>query len=351
MGEIDEKYMRRAIELAGHGAGFVSPNPMVGAVIVAPDGRIIGEGWHRRYGGPHAEVNAVASVRKEDEYLLPVSTIYVSLEPCSHYGKTPPCSKLLIEKKLKRVVIGMLDPFKEVSGRGVRMIRDAGIEVVENVLENECRALNRRFITAHTLHRPYIQLKWAQSADGFIAATDHTGKGIPVALSNPLSLVEMHSERALNDAILVGTNTILSDNPSLTTRLFPGNSPRPVIFSSVKIPENAAVLQRDPIILDPAKTLEENISELYSRHSITSLMVEGGSRTLSEFIEKRLFDEIRLEISPKLIHSGIPAPTLPSGIVASTFPSGIAMIENRKIRGNTLLRFRLASTARGCQNA
>lgn len=342
MEEVEEKYMRRAIELAAHGAGFVSPNPMVGAVIVAPDGRIIGEGWHRRYGGPHAEVNAIASVKPEDEHLLPASTIYVSLEPCSHYGKTPPCSKLLIEKRLKRVVIGMLDPFKEVSGRGVRMLREAGIEVVENVLENECRDLNKRFVTAHTLHRPYIQLKWAQSGDGFIAAADHTGKGIPVSLSNPLSLVEMHSERALADAILVGTNTILSDNPSLTTRLFPGRSPRPVIFGSERIPENASVLQRDPIILDPKKSLEENISELYSHHSITSLMVEGGAKTLRTFIETGLFDEIRLEISPKLIHSGIPAPSIPSGIV---------MTESRKIRGNALLRFRLASTARDWRNA
>lgn len=330
---IDEKYMRRAIELARHGAGFVSPNPMVGAVIVTPDGKIIGEGWHRRHGGPHAEVNAIASVKPEDEHLLPVSTIYVSLEPCSHYGKTPPCSKLLIEKRLKRVVIGMLDPFKEVSGRGVRMLRDAGIEVVENVLENECRDLNKRFVTAHTLHRPYIQLKWAQSADGFIAATNDTGKGIPVNLSNPLSLVEMHSERALADAILIGTNTILSDNPSLTTRFFPGHSPRPVIFDSERIPENATVLQRDPIILDPAKTLEENVSELYSRHAVTALMVEGGAETLRNFIETGLFDEIRVEISPKLIHTGITAPAIPSDLI---------LTENRKIRGNTLLRLRKA---------
>ncbi len=326
---VDEKYMRRALELARHGAGFVSPNPMVGAVIVSPDGRIIGEGWHRRYGGPHAEVNAVASVRPEDEHLLPDSSIYVSLEPCSHYGKTPPCSKLLIEKRLKRVVIGMCDPFKEVSGRGVRMLREAGIEVVENVLEDECRALNIRFITAHTLHRPYIQLKWAQSADGFIAGADNEGKPIPVRLSNPLSLVEMHRERSLADAILAGTNTILCDNPSLTTRLYPGHSPRPVIFPSDKIPEDAAVMQRNPIVLDPSKTLGDNISYLYSHHGITSLMVEGGAETLRSFIDINLFDEIRMEISPKLLRNGVCAPALPSGLIP---------VENRKIRENTLIR-------------
>ncbi|MDE6339807.1 MAG: bifunctional diaminohydroxyphosphoribosylaminopyrimidine deaminase/5-amino-6-(5-phosphoribosylamino)uracil reductase RibD, partial [Muribaculaceae bacterium] len=218
---MELKYMRRALELARNGAGFVSPNPMVGAVIVAPDGRIIGEGWHARYGGPHAEVNAVAAVRPEDEPLLPQSTIYVTLEPCSHYGKTPPCSKLLIEKKLKRVVIGMKDPFKEVQGRGIKMLRDAGIEVVENVLEDECRALNRRFITAHERKRPYVQLKWAESADGFIAAVSPEGKPVPVKFSTPETLVEMHRERALADAIMVGTNTLLADDPSLTSRLWP----------------------------------------------------------------------------------------------------------------------------------
>lgn len=332
---IDEKYMRRALELAKFGAGFVSPNPMVGAVIVAPDGSIIGEGWHRRYGGPHAEVNAVASVLPKDEYLLPDSTIYVSLEPCSHYGKTPPCSNLLIEKKLKRVVTGMSDPFKEVSGRGVRMLRDAGIEVVENVLEEECRELNRRFITAHTLHRPHIQLKWAQSFDGYIAAIDNNGKGIPVTLSNPLSLVEMHRERALADAILAGTGTIISDNPSLTTRLFPGRSPRPVVFPSDRIAEDAAVMQRGPIILDVTGSLEEKISRLYSRYGITSLIVEGGATTLHKFINDRLFDEIRVEISTLRLGKGIAAPAIANDLI---------LTENRRIRENSILRFRSADS-------
>lgn len=303
--------MRRALELAEYGAGFVSPNPMVGAVVVAPDGRIIGEGWHRRYGGPHAEVNAVNSIRPENRHLIPQSTIFVTLEPCSHYGKTPPCSLLLIREGFRRVVVGMADPFKEVSGRGINMLREAGIEVVENVLEKECRNLNRRFITAHTRHRPYILLKWARSGDGFIAASDSLGNGIPIKFSTPLSSVMMHRERALYDAILTGTNTILSDNPSLTTRLWPGNSPRPVIFNSPRIPASAAVMQRQPIVLPRENALAENMNTLYSQYGITSLMVEGGRHILESFLHGGLYDEIRVETASVMLHHGIPAPQLP----------------------------------------
>jgi len=327
---IDERFMLRALELAEYGAGFVSPNPMVGAVIVASDGKIIGEGWHAKYGGPHAEVNAVASVRAEDQMLIPQSTIYVSLEPCSHYGKTPPCSKLLIEKGFRRVVVGMRDPFKEVSGRGIAMLRKAGIEVIENVLEKECRHLNRRFITAHTLHRPYIQLKWAQSADGYIAAINALGEGIPIKLSNPLGMVEMHKERAMTDAILVGTNTVLADNPSLTTRLWSGRSPRPVIFSSPRIPANAKIMSRNPIILDGLLPLDENMRILYSNHGITSLMVEGGTRTLHGFIAYGLFDSIRIETSADCLGHGIPAPTLPANLYLTNI---------RHLRKNTISIF------------
>ncbi len=306
--------MRRALELASNGAGFVSPNPQVGAVVVSADGRVIGEGWHRRFGGPHAEVNAIASVKDSDISLLGESTIYVTLEPCSHYGKTPPCSKLLIEKGIKRVVVGMRDPFKEVSGRGINMLRNAGIEVVENVLEKECREINKRFITAHTLRRPWILLKWARSADNFMAAHDASGATVPVSLSTPLSLVEMHRERTLCDAILVGTGTVITDNPRLTSRLYPGNQPRPVLFTSERLPQDAVILQRDPIFLDSEKSLQENICSLYTLHNITSLMVEGGPRILDSFISAGLFDEIRRETSPTLIHSGIYAPSLPHNI-------------------------------------
>lgn len=296
--------MTRALELARNGAGFVSPNPMVGAVITAPDGRIIGEGWHACYGGPHAEVNAVNSVRAEDEHLLPQSTIYVTLEPCSHYGKTPPCSKLLIEKHFRRVVIGMKDPFKEVQGRGIRMLREAGIEVTENVMEKECRELNRRFITAHELHRPYIQLKWAQSADGFISANE-----VRTPISTPVTLVEMHRQRALADAILVGTDTLLTDDPSLTTRLWPARrNPIPVIFHSRRLNPDLKVMQREPIILDPGKTLEENMQILYKEYGIISLMVEGGARILQSFLDAGLYDEIRVETSGIKLKQGIHAP-------------------------------------------
>ena len=215
---IDEKYMRRALELARHGELDASPNPMVGAVIVAPDGRIIGEGWHRRHGEGHAEVNAVASVA--DPSMLRDATMYVTLEPCSHYGKTPPCASLIIEKGIPRVVVGCLDPFEKVSGRGVNMLREAGVEVVTGCMEAECVALNRKFMTAHRLRRPYITLKWAESADGYIDGH----------ISTPVTSMLVHKLRATHDAILVGSGTVLADRPRLDTRYFVGRSPLRVIL-------------------------------------------------------------------------------------------------------------------------
>lgn len=303
-GDFDRYMMRRALQLAANGAGYVSPNPMVGAVIVATDGRIIGQGWHRKYGGPHAEVQAFRSVRPDDERLLPEATIYVTLEPCSHYGKTPPCAKLIVDKGVRRVVVGCGDPNPKVSGRGIEMIRQAGIEVTENVLRDECVALNKRFVTAHTLHRPWIQLKWAEDAQGNMARRnpDYTPGGdlpeyLPLQISSPVGMVLMHGQRAMVDAIMVGTNTLLSDNPSLTTRLWPGHSPRPVIFRSSRLPESLKILDRDPIILDPAVPLEQNMHLLFSEHGITSLMVEGGRTLLDSFIKKGLYDEMRIESS------------------------------------------------------
>lgn len=312
----DEKYMRRALQLATYGAGHVSPNPMVGAVIVSADGRIIGEGWHRRYGGPHAEVQAFRNVRPEDEHLLPHSTIYVTLEPCSHYGKTPPCANLIVEKGVARAVIGCGDPNPKVSGRGIRILRDAGIQVTENILEDECRRLNRRFMTAQTLHRPWILLKWAESADGYMALGDSNRHGASpyrsVALSTPVSLELMHRERAMCDAIMVGTDTLLNDNPSLTTRLWPGNSPRPVLFRSPRLTDDLGILGREPIWLDPEKPLEVNMKTLFTDHGVTSLMVEGGRRLLSSFISAGLYDEIRREIASCSLGDGLPAPQLDS---------------------------------------
>lgn len=294
----DEKYMRRALQLAAMGAGHVSPNPMVGAVIVAADGRIIGEGFHRRFGEAHAEVNAFRSVRQEDEHLLCQSTIYVTLEPCSHYGKTPPCALLLVNKGIRRAVIGTGDPNPKVSGRGVKILRDAGIEVTENVLQKECREINVRFFTAQTLHRPWILLKWAETATGKMSNTD----GTPIQISTSETLPLMHKERTLCDAIMVGTNTLLSDNPSLTARLWPGNSPRPVIFQSerlenTKIRRNLKAFQRDPIILNPKLSLEENMHILFMEYGVTSLMVEGGRKLLDSFLEAGLYDRIRIEKS------------------------------------------------------
>lgn len=283
---IEEKYMCRALQLARLGEGLVSPNPMVGAVIVDSKGRIIGEGYHHRYGGPHAEVCAIRSVKDADRSALTDSTMYVTLEPCTHYGKTPPCSKLIIETGIPRVVVGSEDPFKEVSGRGIRMLREAGVEVAEGFLRDECDSLNIRFITAHRLGRPWIQLKWAQSADGFMAGTDGCGNPYPVKFSTPLSLVWMHRRRSMVDAIMVGRNTLEIDRPRLDCRYWPGRAPRRV---------------------EPRHDLETQMKELYTE-GITSLMVEGGPTLLQSFIDLGLYDDIQIEISGKKLGAGLPAP-------------------------------------------
>ncbi|MDE7402118.1 MAG: bifunctional diaminohydroxyphosphoribosylaminopyrimidine deaminase/5-amino-6-(5-phosphoribosylamino)uracil reductase RibD [Muribaculaceae bacterium] len=298
--EWDKIYMKRALELAAYGAGHVSPNPMVGCVIVSAAGRIIGEGWHRRYGEGHAEVNAMASVRKQDEPLLHQATVYVTLEPCSHYGKTPPCAEMLCRKKVKRVVSGMIDPNPKVAGRGLRMLEDSGIEVESGVLEDECRALNIRFITAQTKRRPWILLKWAEDAYGRLSLPDTT----PLQISTPLSATLMHAQRSCCDAIMVGTNTLLTDNPSLSNRLWPGNSPRPVIFKSERIENlDLKVMQQNPIILNPHLPLEQNMKLLFEEYRITSLMVEGGRRLLDSFICEGLYDSIRIEREINIDHN------------------------------------------------
>ena len=321
---VDEKYMRRALQLARLGAGHTSPNPMVGAVIVGPDGRIIGEGWHRKCGEGHAEVNAVASVA--DVNLLKDCTIYVTLEPCSHYGKTPPCARLLIERGIPRVVVGTLDPFPQVAGRGVKLLQEAGVEVVVGVLEQECRDLNRRFLTAHTTGRPWVQLKWAQTADGFIALPPDAGEN-PLHMSTPVTMRLMHRERALCDAIVVGAATARIDNPSLTTRYWPGRSPLRVVLSRhLSIPEDINLLndglptivyngvkseERGPVTYvkmdtsDPRSWLED----LY-RRGVTSVMVEGGTDVLRQMIAAGTWDEARIETSPRRVGHGVPAPAI-----------------------------------------
>lgn len=327
MAEEEVKYMMRALQLACCGAGYVSPNPMVGAVITE-GGEIIGEGYHRRFGGPHAEVNAVRSVSENNRRRLRDATIYVTLEPCSHYGKTPPCANLLVECGFRRVVIATLDPNPKVAGRGKRILEDAGIEVVTGCLEREAQELNRRFFTAHLLKRPYITLKWAQSADGFIAGEDPEGGYVPHAFSTPLSLIWMHRERAMADAIMVGTNTVNIDNPSLTLRCHPGrHNPMPVTFDvhgNLK-PGRQILSCPECLVFREKMPLREEMALLYRDHGITSLLVEGGTRLLTSFIEDSLYDEIRVEVSPEKLGKGCRAPRLPETLPSETEKIG----ENR----------------------
>ena len=328
--DIDERYMRRALQLARLGEGWVSPNPMVGAVIVC-DGKIIGEGYHHCFGKGHAEVNAVASVA--DKTLLRDATMYVTLEPCSHYGKTPPCSELIIKSGIQRVVVGMTDPFAKVHGRGINMLREAGVDVATGVLEADCRMLNKRFVTAHTLHRPYVMLKWAQSRDGFMDVARPGAEVPPVKFSTPLTLALMHRERSHVDAIMVGARTVALDNPSLTVRLcdcrvaplrvvadgrmsMPADSKLltdgmpTVVYNGLKS-ENAGKVEYVKLAED---SLSGILDDLYVRKGVTSLMVEGGANLLGRFVETGLWDEARVETAPFDLKCGLAAPKL-NGII------------------------------------
>jgi len=297
------KYMWRCIQLAQCGEAGAPPNPMVGAVVVC-DGRIIGEGYHRRCGGPHAEVNAIASVR--DKRLLSRSTIYVSLEPCAHFGKTPPCADLIIQSGIPRVVIGCTDPFAKVNGLGIRKLQEAGCEVTVGVLEEECSELNRRFFTFHQKHRPWILLKWAQSEDGYIGR-----EGSRLFFSNTLTQTLVHRLRARSQAILVGTTTALTDNPTLTTRLWPGSNPlRLTIDRHGCLPPTLHLLDGStPTIVYTHESLREILTDLYNR-GIQSLLVEGGAKLLQSFIEEGLWDEARIETAPFCLREGVAAPVL-----------------------------------------
>lgn len=310
----DYRYMRRALGLAAAGRGHVSPNPMVGAVIVSPDGRIIGEGWHRRYGGPHAEVNAVRDVADCDRRLLPQSTIYVTLEPCSHYGKTPPCAKLLVDIGIGRVVVGAGDPNPRVSGRGIEMLRQAGITVETGLLADESRRLNKTFMTAQTLHRPFVTLKWAQSVDGFIDHRREAGKAA-ARFSTPLSSLLVHDRRSTHDAIAVGARTALLDRPRLDTRLVDGRSPRRILFD-----RHGLVGDGDWLRVDSTMPLSEALHTLFADHNISSLLVEGGASLLGGFISSGLWDEAYVEVSPKMLgnEGTTPAPTFPCVPSAAT---------------------------------
>ena len=305
--EYDPKYMQRCIQLARCGEMGAPPNPMVGAVIVHND-RIIGEGFHRKCGGPHAEVNAIRSVR--DESLLRESTIYVSLEPCSHYGKTPPCADLIIKKQIPRVVVGCMDPFARVNGQGIRKLRDAGVEVAVGVLERECLELNRRFITFHQQHRPWVTLKWAQSEDGFIDAVRRPEEK-PVRFSSAFTQTLVHRMRAMHQAIMVGTRTVLMDNPTLATRLWKGPNPlRVTVDRNGVLPESTHLKDgKVPTVIYDNGDLKHILDDLYKR-GIQSMMVEGGAQLLQHFIDAELWDEARLEIAPFTLGRGVPSPKI-----------------------------------------
>lgn len=323
----EEKYMYRCIQLAHNGLCNTPPNPMVGAVIVC-NGKIIGEGYHIRCGEAHAEVNAIRSVK--DQSLLEHSTIYVSLEPCSHYGKTPPCVDLILEKKIPRIVIGCQDPFVEVSGRGIRKLKAAGREVITGVLEIECQQLISRFITYHMAHRPYITLKWAESADGFIDILRTNGH--PVILSNTLSRILTHKRRAEHSCILAGTNTVLLDNPSLNVRYWYGNNPvRVILDRELKLSNTLHVLDGNiPTIVitekpcQPSHNIEyvvidftrdilpQILSELHKR-GLQSVLIEGGKMLLQSFIDAGLWDEAYIERSPAQLNVGVKSPKMIGG--------------------------------------
>lgn len=304
----DERYMRRCLQLARNGQQNAKPNPMVGAVIVSADGRIIGEGYHVRCGQGHAEVNAFAAVRPEDEAQLKESTIYVSLEPCSHYGKTPPCADLIIKKGVRRVVVGCIDEFAEVQGRGIQKLREAGIDVTVGVLEEDCRALNRRFFVYHCLSRPYIILKWAQTANGFI---DDNGQSL--AISTPFTKMLSHKLRSEEDAILVGRVTDEREHPELTVREWSGRNPK-------------------RLVVDRSHPL--NLESLHAHH-IQSLIVEGGTKTLQSFLIQNLWDEIRVETNFILtVNGGTRAPQLPSNVIVANrkdYDSNAIVVYRRKV--------------------
>lgn len=345
---VDELYMQRCLQLARCGAGSTSPNPMVGAVIVC-DGRIIGEGYHIRAGEPHAEVNAVNSVADEDLPLLARSTMYVSLEPCSHYGKTPPCCDMIIARGIARVVIGSADPNSQVNGAGIERMRAAGIDVAVGVLEEECLRLNRAFFTSQIYKRPYVTLKWAQSSDGYIDLLREGGSAVKI--SSPVSQVAVHSLRAQNDAILVGRHTALLDNPSLDIRHWAGRAPlRLVIDKNGTLPADLKLFDGslptivytaiekegkfgknvEQVVLDFNEPLLPLVLAHLQSLGVNSLLVEGGATVLQSFLDSGLWDEARVEVNRAL--------ELGEGVVAPSVPADVPCI-TEMLAGNEIQRF------------
>ncbi|WP_017259313.1 bifunctional diaminohydroxyphosphoribosylaminopyrimidine deaminase/5-amino-6-(5-phosphoribosylamino)uracil reductase RibD [Pedobacter arcticus] len=331
-----EKYIKRALELAKLGLGSVSPNPMVGAVIVH-DGLIIGEGYHQKYGEAHAEVNAVNQVLanfSNAEELLQKATIYVTLEPCAHFGKTPPCADLIIKHKIPNVVIGCLDPFGSVNGKGVERLKQAGIIVTVGVLERECLELNQRFFTKVQKQRPYIILKWAQTQDGFFSPTDGTQRWI----SNDFAKQLVHQWRSEEDCVLVGKRTALADNPQLNVRLVDGRNPlRAVVDKNLELPASHHLFDKSikTFVFNQKKTAIEGntyyveiedfdhflpqyiLYQLYLQ-DVQSLIIEGGAKTLQTFIDVNLWDEARVFTASEFWGEGIKAPLIKGKTVEST---------------------------------
>ena len=331
-------YIARCIEIARRGEYYVAPNPMVGAVLVDADGKILAEGWHEKYGEGHAEVNCFKRAESQESRVKSYKdcTLFVSLEPCSHYGKTPPCAKLIIEKGVGRVVVGMLDPNPLVAGKGVQMLREAGIEVVVGVMEKECRELNKRFLCLHEKHRPYVILKWAQTADGFIDRKRGIGDGLRVtgqhlngalAISTPKTKEIVHRMRAENMAIMVGTNTVLLDNPRLLNTHWEGRNPiRVTVDRHNRIPADARIFS-DGIetIVYRERTDWPYILDDLAKRNIHSILVEGGTTLLNHILGTGIWDEIHVEVAPELtIGEGVAAPKI-------DFPDGCETIDGHQL--------------------
>jgi diaminohydroxyphosphoribosylaminopyrimidine deaminase / 5-amino-6-(5-phosphoribosylamino)uracil reductase len=322
MGEHD-KWMKICIDLGARGLGYTAPNPLVGSVIVHKD-QVLGEGYHKRYGESHAEVNAIRSVGQAD--LLTKSTLYVNLEPCNHFGKTPPCADLIIEKKIPKVVIGGVDPFPEVNGGGITKLKNAGIEVITGVLETECKHLNRRFYTFHTQHRPYIILKWAQTADGFMGIKDQE-IGQALKITNQKTNLHVHLWRSQEQAIVVGKNTILMDDPQLTVRHVEGKQPIPIIFGSFdEIPSQYKIQDSDPKFIPHNVNQIKNLYSFCVEKKIQSVLVEGGPTILNGFLQSGHWDELRILTNTEMtIGQGIKSP------LVTHQPSETYMIDNDRI--------------------
>ncbi|AZQ45195.1 bifunctional diaminohydroxyphosphoribosylaminopyrimidine deaminase/5-amino-6-(5-phosphoribosylamino)uracil reductase RibD [Nonlabens ponticola] len=314
-----DKFMQRCLDIASNGLGTTYPNPLVGSVIVGENGDILGEGFHYKSGQPHAEVNAIkdAEQRGWNDSAFAKATLYVNLEPCSHHGKTPPCADLIVRKGFNKVVVGTLDPHKKVAGRGVQLLRDSNIEVITDVLVEECNQLNKRFFTYHKNHRPFIVLKWAQTADGFIAPVKRD-KREPVWITNKYSRQLVHKLRAQEQSILVGTNTLVADNPSLTVRDWSGINPTRIVLDAkgnLDVHSNIYNKEAPTINIDPSNGFENIIKSLYE-HQLQSVIIEGGRKTLDLFIENDCWDEIHQFMGAKIyFKEGISAPIIPKNAI------------------------------------